>query len=83
MTAIPKRRRSAYEVAFLADPGSLATITAFLKSGICQIKKNYEGITIIIIVNLILLTHSWMYWRRKGEARKLSTGQSKKPWISF
>lgn len=29
------------------------------------------------------LTDSWMYWRRKGEARRLSTGQSKKPWISF
>lgn len=24
-----------------------------------------------------------MYWRRKGDALRLSTGQSKKPWISF
>lgn len=29
------------------------------------------------------LTHSWMYCSKKGEALKLSTGQSKKPWISF
>ena len=29
------------------------------------------------------LTHSWMYCNRNGEARRLSTGQSKKPWISF
>lgn len=28
ITAIPKRKRSAYDVAFLADPGFLATITA-------------------------------------------------------
>jgi hypothetical protein len=29
------------------------------------------------------LTHSWMYCSKKGEALRLSTGQSKKPWISF
>ena len=30
-----------------------------------------------------LLTHSWMYCSKKGEALRLSTGQSKKPWTSF
>lgn len=30
-----------------------------------------------------LLTSSWMYWSRKGEALRLSTGKLKKPWISF
>lgn len=29
------------------------------------------------------LTSSWMYWMRKGEALRLSTGKLKKPWISF
>ena len=43
----------------------------------------------MIIINVNLkrqierLTHSWIYCRRNGEALKLSTGQSKKPWISF
>lgn len=30
-----------------------------------------------------IITSSWMYWIRKGDARKLSTGKLKKPWISF
>jgi hypothetical protein len=34
-------------------------------------------------VRNLWLTHSWMYCSKKGEALKLSTGQSKKPWISF
>lgn len=29
------------------------------------------------------ITSSWMYWIRKGDARRLSTGKVKKPWISF
>lgn len=29
------------------------------------------------------LTSSWMYCSRKGDARRLSTGMLKKPWISF
>jgi hypothetical protein len=31
----------------------------------------------------LLLTHCWMYLRRKDCALRLSTGQLKKPWISF
>lgn len=31
----------------------------------------------------VIMTSSWMYWIKKGEARKLSTGKLKKPWISF
>lgn len=30
-----------------------------------------------------MITSSWMYWIRKGEARRLSTGKVKNPWISF
>lgn len=29
MTAMPSRKRSAYDVAFLAEPGFLATMTEF------------------------------------------------------
>lgn len=32
---------------------------------------------------LMLLTSSWIYWSRKGEALRLSTGKLKKPCISF
>lgn len=51
-------------------------------------KSNYlnvqpDTISVVTVLVSLSLTSSWMYWMRKGEARRLSTGKLKKPWISF